>query len=89
MREECETLGDVTNVVLWDKESEGIMTVRFREPEAARRCEMRMHGRYFAGRQITAARVDGKPKFRRTARQDDDEHGHERHDAFGAWLEQS
>ena len=89
VREECETLGDVTNVVLWDKESEGIMTVRFREPEAARRCEMRMHGRYFAGRQITAVRVDGKPKFRRTLRQDDDEQGHERHDAFGAWLEQS
>ena len=86
VREECETLGDVTNVVLWDKESEGIMTVRFREPEAARRCEMRMHGRYFAGRQITAVRVDGKPKFRRTARQDDDEHGLARRAAIGSWL---
>ncbi|KAL4401393.1 U2-type spliceosomal complex [Malassezia pachydermatis] len=85
VREECETLGDVTHVVLWDKEPEGIMTVRFRDPAMARACERRMHGRYFAGRQIVAILVDGKPKFRRSAR--DDEEAQDRHDAFGAWLE--
>lgn len=98
VREECETLGDVTNVVLWDKEPEGLISVRFREPHVARACEQRMHGRYFAGRQITAMRVDGKPKFRRSARHagsgsgvgdDDDDNEDERHDAFGAWLEQT
>lgn len=88
VREECETLGDVTNVVLWDKEPEGIMTVRFREPDAAQRCEVRMHGRYFAGRQVVALRVDGKPRFRRSARHGDEDDEAERHDAFGAWLEQ-
>ncbi|WFD18457.1 hypothetical protein MCAP1_000660 [Malassezia caprae] len=87
VREECETLGDVTNVVLWDREPEGIMTVRFREPASARACERRMNGRYFAGRQIIALLVDGKPKFRRVARDEPEENA--RHDAFGAWLEQA
>lgn len=85
VREECETLGDVTNVVLWDKEPEGIMTVRFRDPAVARACQTKMHGRYFAGRQIGAYLVDGKPKFRRTARDDDEE---ARQASFGSWLEQ-
>jgi len=87
VREECETLGDVTNVVLWDREPEGIMTVRFREPASARACERRMNGRYFAGRQIVAVLVDGKPKFRRVAHDEPEENA--RHDAFGAWLDQA
>lgn len=38
VREECETLGKVTNVVLWDKEPDGIMTVKFSGTEAAQAC---------------------------------------------------
>lgn len=38
VREECESLGEVTNVVLWDKEPEGVITVRFADPAAARAC---------------------------------------------------
>lgn len=38
VREECETLGKVTNVVLWDKEPDGIMTVKFSETAAAQAC---------------------------------------------------
>lgn len=38
VREECESFGKVTNVVLWDKEPEGIMTVKFTTHEAAWAC---------------------------------------------------
>ena len=38
IREECTKLGDVTNVVLYDKEPDGIASVRYSNPEAARAC---------------------------------------------------
>ena len=38
VREECESFGKVTNVVLWDKEPEGIMTVKFQSHDAAWAC---------------------------------------------------
>ena len=38
IREECEKLGEVTNVVLYDKEEDGVVTVRFKEVEGAQAC---------------------------------------------------
>ncbi|KAL2872008.1 U2 snRNP complex subunit CUS2 [Aspergillus lucknowensis] len=38
IRDECSKLGEVTNVVLYDKEPEGVVSVRFSDPEAARNC---------------------------------------------------
>jgi len=38
IREECEKLGDVTNVVLYDKEEDGIVSVRFANAESAKAC---------------------------------------------------
>lgn len=38
IREECAKLGDVTNVVLYDKEPDGIASVRYSTPEAAEAC---------------------------------------------------
>lgn len=38
VREECEKLGEVTNVVLFDGEEDGIMTVRFTDERAAAEC---------------------------------------------------
>ncbi|KAF8274431.1 hypothetical protein EI94DRAFT_1768679 [Lactarius quietus] len=38
VREECETLGEVTNVVLYDKEPDGVITVKFRDPINAQAC---------------------------------------------------
>ena len=38
VREECAKLGEVTNVVLFDKEVEGVMSVRFANEEAAQAC---------------------------------------------------
>ena len=38
IRDECSKLGEVTNVVLYDKEPEGVVSVRFSDPEPARHC---------------------------------------------------
>jgi HIV Tat-specific factor 1 len=38
IREECEKLGEVTNVVLYDQEEDGVVTVRFKEPATAMAC---------------------------------------------------
>lgn len=38
IRDECAKLGPVTNVVLFDREEEGVVSVRFATAEAARAC---------------------------------------------------
>ncbi|CDU23225.1 related to Splicing factor U2AF-associated protein 2 [Sporisorium scitamineum] len=97
VREECnDTVGGVTNVVLWDKEPEGIMTVKFQSEQQAEACVRMMKGRFFAQRRIDAWIIPGKPRFRKsTTAESDDEDAKEgdedekRKDAFGSWLEES
>ncbi|EST06532.1 RNA recognition motif domain protein [Kalmanozyma brasiliensis GHG001] len=94
VREECtDTIGGVTNVVLWDKEPEGIMTVKFQKREQAEACVSMMKGRFFAQRRIDAWISEGKPRFRRSGgggdSDDEDGEGEEkkRKDAFASWLD--
>lgn len=50
-----------------------------------------MNGRFFSGRRIEAAYLQGKPKFKRTGKDDghddDDEVEKKRLDDFAKWLE--
>ncbi|EPQ29016.1 uncharacterized protein PFL1_03306 [Pseudozyma flocculosa PF-1] len=94
VREECEGIGRVTNVVLWDREPEGVMTIKFADPLAAAECVKKMDGRYFAGRRIDAFLIGSKPRFRKSDKAGNDDDNDEedggdkrRVDAFGAWLE--
>ncbi|CBQ68013.1 related to Splicing factor U2AF-associated protein 2 [Sporisorium reilianum SRZ2] len=98
VRDECsDTVGGVTNVVLWDKEPEGLMTVRFQTEQQAAACVRIMKGRFFAQRRIDAWVIHGKPRFRKSANVDSDdedadgdgEDEKKRKDAFGSWLEES
>ncbi|GAA6010632.1 hypothetical protein JCM11491_003002 [Sporobolomyces phaffii] len=73
VREECETLGTVTNVTLYDKEEAGIMTVRFKEELSAQACIAKMSGRFFAGRTIQAYPMTSKHKFVKSGRGGDDQ----------------
>ncbi|GAB1310326.1 hypothetical protein MFIFM68171_00536 [Madurella fahalii] len=66
IREECAKLGPVTNVVLYDEEEEGIVSVRFQTREAAEACLRLMHGRAFDGRIVEAFFATGREKFRRS-----------------------
>ncbi|EIM81169.1 uncharacterized protein STEHIDRAFT_172176 [Stereum hirsutum FP-91666 SS1] len=95
VREECETLGEVTNVVLYDKEPEGIMTVKFRDPVSAQACVIKMNGRFFAGRAIEASLWAGKQRFKQSGKgghayeeetTGGDEGEKKRLDDFARWL---
>ncbi|KAG6917824.1 hypothetical protein DXG01_000884 [Tephrocybe rancida] len=109
VREECSSLGEVTNVVLYDvsapnvqledrpcnnelqKEKDGIMTVKFRDPISAKACLLKMNGRFFAERRIEASLYSGKQRFKRSGTGGDadgegDEGEKKRLDDFAQWL---
>lgn len=91
VRDECARLGDVTNVVLYDKEPDGIISVRFKQEEHAIDCLKMMNGRYFGGRQVVAELYDGKRTYLKTGKnageEDSGEDEETRLEKFGAWLE--
>ncbi|SNX81933.1 related to Splicing factor U2AF-associated protein 2 [Melanopsichium pennsylvanicum] len=103
VRDECsEMIGGVTNVVLWDQEPEGLITVKFKTSEQARQCVNMMQGRFFARRRIDAFVMSAKPKLRRSGKGPDDAvdsdnegQGHadkdeeKRRDAFATWLHEA
>ncbi|WEW55831.1 hypothetical protein PRK78_001264 [Emydomyces testavorans] len=77
IRDECSKIGEVTNVVLYDREESGVVTVRFKDPEAALACvqvrisatlvaRVMMHGRFFGGTQVEAYIADGRERFRKS-----------------------
>jgi len=66
IREECAKLGTVTNVVLFDQEPEGIVSVKFKDADSARACINLMHGRSFDGRTVEAFLATGKEKFKQS-----------------------
>jgi HIV Tat-specific factor 1 len=73
IRDECSKLGEVTNVVLFDMEADGIASVRFANAEAARACVDLMDGRSFDGRTVVAHISDGKEQFKKSKKKQDDE----------------
>ncbi|KAL8694345.1 MAG: hypothetical protein Q9218_000982 [Villophora microphyllina] len=95
IREECAKIAEVTNVVLFDKEAEGVASVRFSNAEGAKACVRLMDGRYFSGTRVEAYIADGSEKFKKTSERKlqlgdgEDEDGEEgkRLDQFGGWLE--
>lgn len=92
VREECELLGNVTNVTLYDLEEEGIMTVKFKEPIAAQACILKMNHRFFAGRQVQAMIDDRSRRFKKSNHhqsneKDGDEDEKKRLDGFAKYLE--
>lgn len=72
IREECEKLGEVTNVVLYDLEPEGIVSIKFRRPESAEECVQMMDGRNFGGQKVEAFIPTGRLKFKRSKDNNDD-----------------
>lgn len=75
IREECSKLGDVTNVVLFDLEAAGIVSVKFKTVEAAEACVRLMGGRAFDGRTVEATLATGREKYRKSKKGDDEEGG--------------
>lgn len=96
IREGCEDIGPVTNVVLYDKEPEGIVTVKFKTESDALRCVQRMNGRYFGGQALEADLQDMGVKYKKSQSSnkdiDDDNNDNNeensRLERFGQWLEE-
>ncbi|KAJ3074876.1 hypothetical protein HDU98_009946 [Podochytrium sp. JEL0797] len=90
VREECEKLGEVTNVVMYDHSDEGVITVRFKEIESAAKCVEKNNGRYFGGRRLVAYIFDGKEKFKETKSAEQIQAEEEKRlAAFENWLEEN
>ncbi|GAA6017775.1 hypothetical protein JCM10207_000496 [Rhodosporidiobolus poonsookiae] len=101
VRDECEKLGEVTNVTLYDKEEDGVITVRFKDDIAAQACIVKMGGRFFGGRTVRAFPMDGSKKYKKSGGGvslagtglDDDEDSaaakkeEERLEKYADWLE--
>lgn len=66
VREECEKLGEVTNVVLYDLEPEGVVSVKYKRPESAAACVQTMDGRNFGGQRVEAYIPTGRVKFKKS-----------------------
>ncbi|KAI2635303.1 hypothetical protein GGS21DRAFT_75060 [Xylaria nigripes] len=66
VRDECAKIGAVTNVVLYDLEEDGVVSVKFQSPEAAAACIDVMDGRAFDGRTVRATIASGKENYRRS-----------------------
>ncbi|KAI4287989.1 MAG: hypothetical protein L6R35_002755 [Caloplaca aegaea] len=67
IREECAKIAPVTNVVLFDKEPDGVASVRFSNAEGAKACVRVMHGRFFSGTKVEAYVADGSEKFKKSS----------------------
>lgn len=76
IREECGKLGDVTNVVLYDLEPEGIVSVKYKRPESAAACVQLMDGRSFGGQRVEAYIPSERIKFKKS-KDNNDEAGSE------------
>ena len=72
IREECSKLGEVTNVVLFDQEAAGIVSVKFKTTAAAAACVRLMGGRAFDGRIVEASLATGREKYKKSKKGDDD-----------------
>ncbi|KAL0145970.1 splicing factor u2af-associated protein 2 [Mucor lusitanicus] len=91
VREECEKLGEVTNVILYDKSPGGIISVRYKEKESADACIALMDKRFFGGRQISAEVFDGKTKYEKSGgklTEEEEEAERLRLERYAKWLEE-
>ncbi|GJC80132.1 splicing factor U2AF-associated protein 2 [Colletotrichum liriopes] len=66
IREECAKLGNVTNVVLYDEEPDGVVSVKFSQPQSAQACIQLMNGRSFDGRVVEASVATGRERFKKS-----------------------
>ncbi|OQR83166.1 hypothetical protein ACHHYP_15015 [Achlya hypogyna] len=84
IKAECETIGDVSRILFFERHPLGVVQVRYQQAEAAEKCISIMHGRFFGGRKIDCAYWDGTNY---TVKETKDEEV-KRTEEFGAWLEE-
>ncbi|KAK7193760.1 hypothetical protein DPSP01_000317 [Paraphaeosphaeria sporulosa] len=70
MREAAEKFGEVTKVVLYDKEAEGILTVRFKEFEGAEAFVLAFDGKGYNHQKLQLSIADDRPRFQKSGKED-------------------
>jgi HIV Tat-specific factor 1 len=84
---ECARFGGVDKARVFARNPAGVVTVKFRDAEAARACLARMHGRWFGGRAISAALYDGRTDLDVRPRGETEEEQAARLERYAAELE--
>lgn len=84
--EGCAAVGDVVKITVFQRNPEGVVTVRFAKTEDAISCIDLMNGRFYDGRVLSAAFYDGKTDYRYKETEDDRQ---ERDREWKKWLEDS
>ncbi|KAF9288603.1 hypothetical protein BGZ68_010903 [Mortierella alpina] len=88
IREECEKVGEVTNVIIYDHHPEGVVSVRFKDKESAELCVKFMSGRFFAGQRVVAEIYDGHTKYEvQKTKEELELEEKQRLDRYAKWLE--
>lgn len=77
MREEAEKHGDVKNITIFDREEDGVVTIRFSNAMAARACADACDGRGYSGRPLAATISNGEEKFKKSFKKDIDKEAEE------------
>ncbi|KAG9063561.1 hypothetical protein KI688_004446 [Linnemannia hyalina] len=88
IREECEKVGEVTNVIIYDHHPDGVVSVRYKDKESADLCVKLMSGRFFAGQRVVAEIYDGHTKYEsQKSKEELEEEERQRLDRYAKWLE--
>lgn len=70
MRSAAEQFGEVTKVVLYDKEPEGILTVRFKEFADAESFVNAFNGKGYNSAKLQLRVADDRPRFQKSTKED-------------------
>eukprot|EP01117_Protostelium_nocturnum_P004389 TRINITY_DN1589_c0_g1_i7.p1 TRINITY_DN1589_c0_g1~~TRINITY_DN1589_c0_g1_i7.p1 ORF type:complete len:293 (-),score=117.57 TRINITY_DN1589_c0_g1_i7:295-1173(-) len=81
---ECEKIGPVKNIKIFERNPQGVVAVRFQEHPAASRCIDKMDGRFFAGQKLSAFFYDGYADYEV---KETEEQREARIASFHDWLE--
>ncbi|XP_064405365.1 17S U2 SnRNP complex component HTATSF1-like [Halichondria panicea] len=63
LREECEKFGIVKKIMVFDRHPDGVVSMAFKDFEAADLCVTKMNNRWYAGKQLEVAHWDGLMDF--------------------------
>jgi HIV Tat-specific factor 1 len=89
VRDECNRIGPVDKVRVFHTNPEGVIVVKYKNPDDCKSCIKKMHGRWFGGRQITAEAWDGITDFlvKQHALEETEEEQQARLERYAAELE--
>eukprot|EP01132_Coremiostelium_polycephalum_P000827 gene827-1034_t len=81
----CGKCGEISSITIFERNPEGVVSVKFKDYESAQKCVALMNGRFFSGRQLEADFYDGFTDYHV---EETDEEKEERLKVWEKWLEE-